>query len=402
MHDNLTPEQLVAQMQKLTPEQKAEIAQRFSDTPEIPQQIAKTVRAELIAALSQVIGQEAAQHLSNARRQIDRQNAIHVSLSPAGAKRRMSDEQMAEYFRVTCHRMAGKPAEVNQDLDEGGLITQSLTGVTGSAGGYAIPEDFDTMIHTRAERTAVLWPLIQVDPTSRDVVKGFEITGFITPNVGGSAKSRSATSTENITVTEPVFSEVSWTMRTMDARVPIKLDLLDDSPIALLNLVTRLASDGFVRKREAYVASGTGAAGSLPVGLFNAEGGITAVAVTDVNTLAKIAGFVDDLPVDYRKNATLIAGTVLIFKVASTLATTVYSPEFLRDILPPMKESADIPAGKMLVGDMKRYIVKRNVLMRMVQSVAAERWTLEIAMQEKWDGKPVVTDAFRIGNVTSY
>lgn len=386
-------------MAELTQEQKdQQNAQFLKDHPQLAERIAGMVNQAVLAAL----GSETQKVLAAAREEVDRKGAAASLGSGKSGKPKMSQEQLGEYFMASLCRMANRAHVINPELDADGLITQALTGAVGSAGGYTIPEDFDTLVHQRAEKLQVVWPLVQVDPTTRDVVTGIEVTGYITPNEGTAAKSRSATTTDVIAVTEPVFAPVTFTMRASDARVPIHLDLLDDSAVNIMQLILRLVTDGFVRKREYNVIRGTGAAGLKPVGLLNAETGLTAVSVADVTHLSTILGFMKNIPQEYRRNATVLMGSTLFFTAIATLAENVRAAQFLVDALPPIKECGDMPEGKILGGDFKRYVVKRNVLMKMVQSTAAERWTLETCFQEKYDGKCVIKDAFRIGNVTSY
>lgn len=383
----------------------------LKDNPQLAEAVAQFIASDRCRQIMSeqilgAIGGDTAQVLAQARQAVDRRIVTpskQTVITPNGVKK-MSMEQCSEYMRCAILQMHNRPFAVREEMDPDGLITQSLTGAVGSAGGYLVPEEVIAEIHARASKSEVVWPLVTKRPTTKDAVKSFEITGYITPNQGAAAKSRSATTTDVIAVTEPTYGEVSWTLRTFDARVPIKLDLLDDAAVNILEHILQHVKDGFVRKRETNVISGTGAAGSLPVGIQNAENGITAVTAANVTSLTNILGWVDDLPQDYRRGgaATALTGSALFFKIVTTLAENVRAAQFLMDALPKIKECVDVSAGKILYGDFSRYIVYFNPLMKMVSSTVAERWTLEMCFQERWDGKVVIEDAFRIVNVTSY
>lgn len=374
----------------------------LATSPQIAEWMATLVNEQILKTLNT----DVAEKLAQARQAVDAKKAI-TALSqqdqPTG-KRKMDQAQVGEWFRCALIRMRGSHVEPNPDLDADGIITQSLAESVGTAGGYLVPDEFAAELHKRADEKVVVWPLLTRRPTSRDQVTSVEVTTYVTPSKGTAAKSTSATTADEVTVTEPVFGEVTWNLRAIDARVPIKLNLLDDSPLNVLEQVVALVADGFATHRETLPLTGGGAASTEPVGLLNAEAGITTASVTNVTSVANILGFLDELPARYRglPNLALLAGSTLYFSIVSTLAQNIRAAQYMMGVLPKMLEASHMSAGKLLYGDFSRYVVYYNPMMKMVSSTVAERWTLELVFQERWDGQVPIADAFRIGNVSSY
>lgn len=312
-------------------------------------------------------------------------------------------EQSAEYIRCAFMRMLGRPMHApNPKLDSDGRITQALTSSTDSAGGYLVPDDFIAELEKRAAQQVTVWPLLRKRPTSRLTVVKPEVTTYITVNKGTSANMNSATTATEITVTEPVFDTITWTMRDFDARMPLKLDLIDESPLNVYQELIDLAADGFAIEREREPLIGTGSANSRPTGLLDSSAAITTFATSGADTVTEIMSSISQLPVRYRRNATILMSTQTIYHVAATLAENVRDAGFLAGLMPPLKESEYVTDGKLLIGDFNYYVVYYRYLMQVITSIAAERKTQEVVVTEKWDGLPTITDAFRIGTGVTY
>ena len=310
--------------------------------------------------------------------------------------------QLNESLRCKFMDMNNRAFEVDKKLDADGWVTQSLASTVGSAGGFTVPTEFAALVERRNVEPSIVWPLLQKRPTGTDLVKSSEITTYITSNKGSDAKSRSATTSDEVTETVPVFGELTWTLVYFDARVPIKLNLLEDSHTDVVQLAVNLVAEAFLNDHEALPLTGTGQANN-PTGILNIASGVTASTLATLTTTT-VTDFVATLPQRYRtgQSPLLLIGTKLFFKTALAFAEGIRSAEYLMDMLPPMKESANMPEGKMLIGDFDRYVVYYNPLMRMVSGVRPEKWTEEFVFQERWDGILPIADSFRIGNVTTY
>lgn len=389
-----------------TPDLKQlDLAKQLATNPQVTEWLAKMVKDEMLTAFSSA----SAEMLAKAKAEVtSREKAVAAAVSgmTETGRAKMNRHQMNEFWRCTTRRLAGKgdglkPAE---SLDADGIITQSLAESVGSAGGYMVlPEDATAEIHQQADEPLIIWPLLTKRPTSSDSVTSLEVTSYVTPSTGTAAKSTSATTADEVAVTEPVYGEVTWTLRAMDARVPIKLNLLDDAKVDLVGHINGLVADAFRTKQESWPIVGRGSAQQEAVGVLNAEAVITAETVPTTG-VTDILEFVSKLPARYRISGShrLCAGSTMYFRVISTLAQNVNSAQYLMKALPLVVEAPYISTGKLIVGDWSYYIVYHNPLMKVVSGIDTKRFTLELVFQSRWDGKAVIQDAFRIGNVTTY
>jgi HK97 family phage major capsid protein len=313
----------------------------------------------------------------------------------------LSPEQQAEWFK--CQLQGCAPDE---DLDEGGIISQhlgkrkqdqALTPSGATTGGYLVPTDMRLEIIKKADEPAVIWPLVNKQNTRSEAVTKPCITTYIDVNEGTAAKSSSATSSDDVTENEPVYGQKTWTMRYFDNLFYAKVDLLEDSPIDVMADLMWQTGDKFAYKHEYNVLQGAGSGSSLPQGLMDSGSGITAVNFGGAPTLARVLDFYRQLGQRYRTGAVAIMDGEIMYAIVEELATEVRSAQFLIDKLPTMLESAYMTANKILVGQMRYYEVYVNRLMYVMSVLAPKKFSHEVTVVEKWDGQPVLLDAFLIG-----
>lgn len=366
------------------------------------------VRDELMGML----GESLREKVANARKDIQRQGAklsMAASLANVGGSRypKMAREQCAEWLRCALDRQRGVLTIPHPDLDGADkVITQALTPITGSAGAYLLPDEFASELEKRAAEPTVLWPLLQKRTTSSRHVLKPEVTAYITPNKGSNANVNSATSTTLITATEPVFSEQEWYLEDFDARMPVKLDLIEESPINVYDELMALCADGYAIYHESLPLIGQGHGHKEPSGLMMGISGITTVAVSAAPTVDNMLDFYSNVPQRYRtsRNVRLVVPSATFFKIVSVLAQNVTSSDFLTKFraFPEMLESAYIADGKALCGDFSRYVVYSIRLLQVITGIVANTKTQEIIVTETWTGHATQTDAFRIATGITY
>jgi len=391
------------------------VDEKMQGTPATPPDDAADVMSnpKVIEALARIIpqehaklfGAELAERIERARQTVDRTAAALAVAGGVGVTpdATMSHEQSAEWLRVTLQRMSGNYAvRPDAKLDEGGLVTQSLTPTTASAGAAMLPDEFVGEVEKQADEPAVIWPLLTKRATKSRTVKKPEITAYVTINKGPDAEVNSATTATEIVETVPTFDSLEWNLEDFDARMPVKLDLLEESPIDVYNELIALCADSFSIEHEREPLIGTGHTNERPLGLLAAAAGITTVAVSAAPTVGKVLDFASQIPLRYRRKAKIAMGSDTLYAVIATLAENVRAAQFLVGKLPEMIESEWVTEGKMLGGDFGRYVVYHIRLLQIISSIAAERKTREIVVTECWTGQPTITDAFRIGTDVSY
>ncbi len=351
----------------------------------------KTVVGEELKAL---FGEDLSVAIENAKQQRQNQEIIAKQLQAKKSRSKhesMSLEQQGEFFR--CAILGGTP---DPDLDEDGVVTQALGPATPSKGGYAVPVDFQLGVEKKADEPAIVWPLITKRRTSRDSVTKREVTAYPSSNKGTAAKSSSTTSSDDVTEQEPTYGELTWTMRYYDMRTFIKIDLIEDSPDDIVQELMDLAADAFAIDHESEPIVGPGSGSSRPLGLMDASAGITTVDFGGAPTIARILNFAQEIPQRYRARSLMLMEGQTLFSIIAELAENVRAAQFLLNKLPNMEESAYVTSGKILAGDFSRYVVYINRLMYMMSGDSPRNFSKEITIVEKWDGQPVLTDAFRI------
>jgi HK97 family phage major capsid protein len=354
-----------------------------------------------------LLGTDLAQAIAKAKMKMDRDKvaALETLGRPSfGDRPRMEKEQLADWLRVVLYRSVGAPATPKANLDADGIITQALTSGVGSAGGFLVPDEFVGEVEKRALLKAVVWPRLRMRPTRSNSVTKPELTSANHPdvNVGAAAKVNSATTTDEIAVTQPVFTQLTWTLRDFDARMPLKLDLVSESPINVMAELLDIITDSFARKREYMPLLGAGSGSSEPLGLLDSGAGLTAVAISAAPTVANILDLIGQLSTEYGSGAVALMSRSTLFAVAAEFAKNVQSAQYLATILPPMLEAKYMTDGKILAGDLNYYVGYHHDLLQILTSIVAERKTQEIVVTEKWDGKPTVLEAFIIGTGVTY
>jgi HK97 family phage major capsid protein len=384
-----------------TPEEQAAVKVNEQSVEKLAEVTKSLVQEEA----QKLFGKDLAEAMSNARAAIDAKAELakRTSLRKEGAQK-MSLEQQGEWLK--CQLLGYAP---DPDLDVDGVISQSLGRTintqaigpgTNPAGGYLLPEDFQAEIVRKADEPAVVWPLVRKQRTNSMAVVKPAIETYIAVNKGTDAKSGSTVSADNITENEPVYKEFTWTMRYFDNLVYAKMDLLEDSPIDVMEDISWQTGDAMSVQHEYNVLQGAGSASSLPLGVLN-DTDISSVDFGGAPTVARVLDFYRQLDQRYRARAVAIMDGEIMFSIAEELATNVRSAQYLMDKLPAMLESAQMPANKIVVADWMRYEVFWNRMMYIMSVPNPKKFAMEISVVEKWDGQATLKDAFLIGtNVT--
>jgi HK97 family phage major capsid protein len=378
-----------------TPDAARDDADALAVNPQVAEWLGGLVKEEHLKLLDT----DVAAALAKARRAVDNRRAVQslaLGRADAGAGR-MSRAQVAEWFRCTVSRMNGQFRTPDAHLDADGLITQALTPSVGASGGFLAPDDFKAEVVRKADEPAVIWPLITKRTTSLQAVNKPERSTYPDANTGTAAKSSSATSADELAETAVGYSQQAWTMRYFDLYYPVRLDMLDDSPVDVLEEITSAFGDALAIEHERMPLVGGGTDDVEPIGVFDAEASLTTVAINAAMSLDAILAFIQEVPGRYRGRSVAALTTADYFALVEDLAKNVASAQYLIQVLPKFVESAYVPTGKCVAGDWTYYVAYVNRLMHLVTSTRAKGFALDVAVVEKWDGHATVADAFRIG-----
>jgi len=153
--------------------------------------------------------------------------------------------------------------------------TKDLSGETGTAGGYLVPEEFTNQLLQIAETTSQILPRVTRVPVNSDTGRYPALDQYITPTAGSGQTAMAAgvvaTTTSAggpLTETEPGFEMIQWRVNKVGGYTEVENELIADSPQSIEVLLTRLFGVAVSARTEQMVLRGTGA--GEPLGILNA------------------------------------------------------------------------------------------------------------------------------------
>lgn len=159
---------------------------------------------------------------------------------------------------------------------------KDLSGETGTAGGYLVPEQYETtLLQVAAMASAIMQRVTRV-PVGTDRGKWPALDQYVTPTAGSGQTAEAAgvraTTTAagaTLTETEPGFEMIEWRINKVGGFTEVENELIADSPQAIGVLLERLFGIAVANKNERNILRGTGV--GEPLGILSAA---CAVGVT--------------------------------------------------------------------------------------------------------------------------
>lgn len=187
-----------------------------------------------------------------------------------------------------------------------------------SAGGYLVPEDWQSELLRKTAINAVIRQLARVITTSRDSVSWPKLT-YTTDNKWTSPVRLTWTGEIPVSatahrVTDPTFGSLSIAIHTAMASLPLSNNLLEDSAFDVVGVGTDLLGEAFGLGEDDVFVNGTGV--SQPFGLqtrITVGTETIGFVVTGAAATVTADGFIDlffGLPAQYRRNARFIMNSV--------------------------------------------------------------------------------------------
>jgi HK97 family phage major capsid protein len=203
---------------------------------------------------------------------------------------------------------------------------KTLNEGTDSAGGFLVPEDYQTEFIRKTATNAVIRSLARVLSTSRDIMKWPRLAYTTDDKYTSGARltwtgelPASATAHR---VTEPVIGLLSIPIHTAMASLPLSNDLLEDAAFDVAGIGTDLLGEAFGLGEDDVFLNGNGV--SKPMGILTrvdvGDEKIATVASGSASTLTA-DGLIDlffGLPSQYRRNARFVMNSATA-KVARKL-----------------------------------------------------------------------------------
>ena len=187
---------------------------------------------------------------------------------------------------------------------------KTLTEGADSAGGFTVPEDYQTELIKKMATMATIRARARVATTSRDIAKWPKIQWTTddkwTSGVRLTWTGESPASASTHRVTDPVFGLYSIPVHTAMASMPISNDLIEDSAFDIVGISGDLLSEAFTLGENDAFINGNGI--GRPMGILTQVDGDGPASVVSGSAGTLLAdGLIDlayALPAQYEGNAT--------------------------------------------------------------------------------------------------
>lgn len=164
--------------------------------------------------------------------------------------------------------------------------TKDLSGNTGTAGGYLVPQEYEASLLQMATMQSAVVNRVTTIPVNGNSGRWPVLDQFITPTAGSgqtafAAGVRANTKAAGATLdeTEPAFEMLEWRLHKVGGTTDVDNELIEDSPMAIEALLKSLFAIAIGSKTERNIFRGNGA--GEPLGILTSTAGIGVTPTTD-------------------------------------------------------------------------------------------------------------------------
>jgi HK97 family phage major capsid protein len=256
------------------------------------------------------------------------------------------------------------------------VVVKALGGTTGPEGGYLIPTEFKKKLVETIEKVGIIRPLATVMPVK-------ERTGTIPALTGKPNFSWDAENTP-FTESDPVFSQIAYSLHRLDVFVAVSKELLSDTPLNLEKILKKLFAESYAKAEDIAFSEGDGS--SVPVvGLGKVNLGANTIVLDSQLTYDILVDAIQTLKQPYREKAVIMTSprgvavlrklkdstgrplldTVTSVNMPSVMGMKLVENPYLEDTLVDPDGSPDSGdeyyTSKIIIGDMSyAYIFDRG------------------------------------------
>lgn len=189
---------------------------------------------------------------------------------------------------------------------------KTLTEGSDSAGGFLVPEDYQTELIRKIATNATIRSRARVGTTNRDIAKwpklNYSTDDKYTSGVRMTWTGETPTSNTQHRATDPQFGLYTIPIHTAMASMPISNDLIEDSAFDIVGISSDLMAEAFTLGENDAFINGSGV--GRPMGILTQVDGDGPVSVKSGTASTLLAdGLIDlvyALPAQYEANAALI------------------------------------------------------------------------------------------------
>ena len=164
--------------------------------------------------------------------------------------------------------------------------TKDISGETGTAGGYLVPEAFEASLLRIAAMESEIVKRVTKNPVNTMSGTWPSLDQYLTPTAGSGQTALAgglvATTTAaggTLTETQPTFEMLQWRVTKQGGYTEVDNEVVEDSPLAIEALLTSLFGVTVNSKKEQLILRGTGA--GEPEGILNAAAAIGITPATN-------------------------------------------------------------------------------------------------------------------------
>ncbi len=277
------------------------------------------------------------------------------------------------------------------------VVRKALSESTDSAGGYLVPSEYRAELIKRLPEISELYPFVRKVPVGSDSGEYPKLSTDVSITWGRAEN-------EDIGESDPVFTQLSWTVRNMSAITYMSRELVSDSNPGIVQTITDLFTEAVAAERDKVIAIGN-ASNSQPEGIYSASG-LSSVAVDGSLTYAKIVEIRYALARKYQRNAHWVMNSTNLQQITALvdnngqpiIRDALVAGETPRILGKPFAVEDDLPSTHILYGDLSQYLWFDREQM-VIESTSTggdtfKKHQLAIKVLERCDGKLALAEAF--------
>lgn len=274
---------------------------------------------------------------------------------------------------------------------------KALSEGTDLAGGYLTPPEFRAQLVEDLKDLPVMRNLVTVIPMGSDSLE--------LPTLASDVKTSWGSENTSISTTTARFGTLTFTPYRLNSLLYTSRELVADSAISVVPLITRLFSEAVGREEDKVIVNGTGS--GQPKGILQE----TLSGIDNANDDDALAANIKKLPfrigTRYRRNARWVMNSLSLGHVASLKDSNnqFLFKEGIEGLTPhtlagyPVFEQNDMPLDTLLFGDFSFYYLADRERMSVETTTQGagtfEKHQVAIKVVERIDGKVAQTLAFR-------
>jgi HK97 family phage major capsid protein len=278
-------------------------------------------------------------------------------------------------------------------------IVKALSEGDDGSGGYLVPTEFRAELVEDIKDLPVMRNLVTVIPMGTDSLE--------LPTLASDVKTSWGSENTAISTTTARFGTLTFTPYRLNTMMYTSRELVADSAIAVVPLITRLFSQAIGRAEDTAIIAGTGS--GQPTGIF--KSGNTYGGINNSNNASTLAVAVKKLPFKlgtaYRRNARWVMNSTAMAAVATLKDSNgqfLYK-EGVEGLTPhrlagyEVVEQNDMAEETLLLGDLSYYYFADREQMSVETTTQGagtfEKHQVAIKVVERIDGKVAVNQAFK-------